>query len=93
MKAKKSRAALRDASRPGQATANDQGEHGALGTAADRSRLQWALEAFVRSTRALIHFKDVEELVDQVCEAIVQDGRYLIAAVGLTASAKESMVA
>ncbi len=92
MKAKKSRAALRDAKRPGQAKGADQGEHDLLGAPADRSRLQWALEAYVRSTRALIHFKGVQELVDQVCEAIVADGRYRVAAVGLTASATNEPV-
>ncbi|RAK62138.1 ATP-binding protein [Phenylobacterium kunshanense] len=92
MKARKSRAALRDATRPGQAKSSAQGDHDPLAVVTDRSRLQWALEAYVRSTRALIHFKGVEELVDQVCEAIVQDGRYLIAAVGLTASAKDQPV-
>ena len=46
-------------------------------------RLNWALAAYARSSTALIRFKGFEELVVQVCKAIVGDDDYLAAAVGL----------
>lgn len=92
MRAKKSRAALRDASGHGHAALIEQGTSTTQGAPLERTRLQWALEAYVRSTRALIHFDGFEELVEHVCEAIVQGGRYVVAGVGLTASVSEQPV-
>ncbi|PZQ63528.1 MAG: hypothetical protein DI570_08625 [Phenylobacterium zucineum] len=83
MRAKKSRAALRDAGADGHQALIEQGPPQTSQAPSRDARLQWALEAYVRSTRALIHFDGFDELVAHVCEAIVQDGRYLLAAVGL----------
>ncbi len=51
--------------------------------ASDRPRLQWALEAYVRCSRAVIHFQGLDDLLSTVCAALVEDGRYVAAAVGL----------
>ncbi len=58
----------------------------------DRLRLQWALEAYVRSTRALIHFEGLDDLLSSICHSIVEGDRYAIAAVGLTRSARDEPV-
>ena len=46
-------------------------------------RLNWALEAYARSSSALIHFDNIDSLVLRVCEAIVGRDRYALAGVGL----------
>lgn len=51
--------------------------------ASERLRLQWALEAYVRCSRAVIHFQGLDDLLSTVCAALVEDGRYVAAAVGL----------
>ncbi|WP_296594977.1 ATP-binding protein [Phenylobacterium sp.] len=58
----------------------------------DHLRLQWALEAYVRSTRALMHFESLDGLLSSICEAIVEGDRYPVAAVALTRSASDEPV-
>ncbi len=50
----------------------------------------WALTAYARSTSALLHIGNLESVTASVCEAIVADDTYVLAAVGLlqTASSK-----
>ncbi|MBS0411783.1 MAG: GAF domain-containing protein, partial [Proteobacteria bacterium] len=46
-------------------------------------RLNWALRAYARSSAALIHFQTLEGLVASLCDAIVGEGQYVLAAVAL----------
>jgi PAS domain S-box-containing protein len=46
-------------------------------------RLNWALSAFARSSAALIRFTSFQGLVPQICDAVVGNNDYLLAAVGL----------
>jgi PAS domain S-box-containing protein len=46
-------------------------------------RLNWALAACAGSSSALIHFDNLEDLMAKVCEAIVEQGIYALAWVGL----------
>lgn len=65
---------------------------GAPGGSEDHLRLRWALEAHLRSTRALIRFERLDELLSSVCQAIVEGDRYVVAAVGLTRTASDETV-
>ncbi len=49
----------------------------------DLRRLNWALAAYARCTSLLIHSEDVSDLIAKVCEAIVAQSPYILAAVGL----------
>jgi signal transduction histidine kinase len=49
----------------------------------DLRRLNWALAAFARSSTALIRSSSFKDTVTGVCEAIVGEDDYLVAAVGL----------
>lgn len=57
----------------------------ALGEA-DLRRLNWALAAYARCSAALIHSADPADLVTSICEAIVGQDDYVLAAVGLAES-------
>jgi PAS domain S-box-containing protein len=52
-------------------------------TPSELRRLNWALAAFARSSAALMRFTTFEGLAPQICQAIVGDDDYLLAAVGL----------
>ncbi len=49
----------------------------------DLRRLNWALEAYAQCTSILIHSKNIDELVSNICEAIVRPEAYRIAAVAV----------
>ena len=53
------------------------------GDVAELRRLNWALAACASSTSALIHGANAGEVMNKVCEAIVSQGAYIAAAVGL----------
>jgi signal transduction histidine kinase len=61
-------------------------------TDAELRRLNWALAAYARSSTALMHFADLEQLVTSVCQAIVGDDHYLAAAVGLAQDTPDKAV-
>lgn len=50
---------------------------------AAREKQLWALEAYARASRALIHAKTPQALIEQVCRAVTEMPPYLIAWVGL----------
>ena len=50
---------------------------------AELHRLNWALAAYTRSSTALMHFADFDELVARFMAAIVGEDEYLLAVVGL----------
>jgi signal transduction histidine kinase len=56
-------------------------------TDSELRRLNWALAAYARSSTALMHFTDIEQLVTNVCQAIVGDDQYPVAAVALAEDA------
>ena len=55
-------------------------------------RLTWALEAYARSSSALIHFKTVEDLNQKICDALVSHDIYPLAAVGYAAQDPKALV-
>jgi signal transduction histidine kinase len=55
-------------------------------------RLKWALAAHSRSSAALIQALNFEDLVTGVCQAIVGDDDYLLAAAGLVEDSPEAPV-
>lgn len=48
-----------------------------------REKQLWALEAYARASRALIHAKTPQALIEQVCRAVTEMPPYVIAWVGL----------
>jgi len=55
----------------------------AEGEVKELRRLNWALSAYAKSISALIHGADAHHVMVKACEAIVSDGAYVLAAVGL----------
>ena len=53
----------------------------------DLRRINWALRAYARSSAALIHFQTFEDLVTRLCDAIVGEDQYVLAAVALVEDA------
>lgn len=58
----------------------------------DLRRLNWALAAYARCSAALIHSADPADLVTSICEAIVGQDDYVLAAVGLAGSGEDKSV-
>lgn len=55
----------------------------AAGSSAELRRLNWALEAYARSSKALLRHDDIEDLVTRICEAIVENDIYALSFMGL----------
>lgn len=54
-------------------------ERDQAGSEAEIRRLNWALEAYARSTRALVRARSVQEMAERVCSAIVEREEYGLA--------------
>ena len=50
--------------------------------------MNWALSAYARCTTALIHGADAQEVLEKVCQAVVEESPYKLAAVGLAKTSK-----
>lgn len=59
---------------------------------AAREKQIWALEAYARASRALIHAKTPQALIEQVCRAVTEMPPYVIAWVGLAQSDPQKTV-
>ena len=58
-------------------------ERDEAGSSAELRRLNWALEAYARSSTALLRHDDLEDLVTRICEAIVENDIYALSFMGL----------
>ncbi|MBU6268144.1 MAG: GAF domain-containing protein [Sphingomonadales bacterium] len=55
-------------------------------------RLNWALQAYARSARALMRARSFEQMARRVCEAISAHDEYVIAAIAMTGPSPEKAV-
>lgn len=58
-------------------------EHGRRSAASELRRLNWALSAYAKSSSALINSAGLKPLMAKICEAIVEQGVYVLATVAL----------
>lgn len=64
-------------------------EHGRRSAASELRRLNWALAAYAKSSSALINSVGLKPLMAKVCEAIVEQGVYVLATVALVPNSPE----
>ena len=67
-------------------------ERDKAGSSAELRRLNWALEAYARSSTALLRHDDLEDLVTRICEAIVENNVYALSFMGLCEPSPDRIV-
>jgi len=55
-------------------------------------RLNWALEAYARSAKAMMRARTIEEMAEQVCRAVVERESYVVAAIALSEPAPDCRI-